>query len=197
MIGYLRKGPDGLEGEHGLAYDYILAHNGVFLEAQNALFTARIRVGLAQVRGLKPLSERVKLVHGPVPSYFLAMVLRLMREDHTREVYAAVVWDPSTGSGGQYALRQPRQEGTAAHVRYDVLPNTVLDFHSHGLMPAQFSHVDDMDDQGFRISVVIGKLQERQAEMAMRVGVYGYHAQVRYPEVFSGPVPADLDVAVR
>lgn len=190
MIGYLTKGKGGIEGERSLAYDYILAQNGVFLEAQNPLVRARVRVGETLVRGLEPLTERVELVNGLVPTYFLAIALRQMRQDPSREVYLAVVCDD-----GFYRLQQPTQEQSAARVSYQPLPNTVLDFHSHGKMAAHFSHTDDTDDQGFRISIVIGKLAEATAELAMRLGVYGYYARVSVPEVFTGDMPRDLVVA--
>ena len=190
MIGYLTKQKLGVEGERGMAYDYILAHNGLFLEAENPLIKARIRVGAAEVRGLLELTERVELVNGLVPSYMLALALRQMREDIDRELYLAVTWP-----GERYAMETPYQEKSATRVSYQPVPNTVLDFHSHGRMTAHFSHTDDQDDQGFRISVVIGKLDQSVAEMSMRLGMYGYHAQVSYLEVFSGDMPLDLTVA--
>ena len=61
MIGYLTKRKLGVEGEWGLAYDCILAENGLFLEAQNPLIKARILIGETLVRGLEPLPERVEL----------------------------------------------------------------------------------------------------------------------------------------
>lgn len=190
MVGHLLNRPNYVDGLRGQAYDYILAQNGVFLEAESKLIKARIKVGDAEVRGLAPLTERVELVHGLVPTYFLAMALRTMRQDPTREVYLAVVCDD-----GFYRMQQPQQERSAARVRYQPLPNTVVDFHSHGRMPANFSHTDDLDDMGLRISIVIGKLEEATAELAMRLGVYGYHARVSVPEVFTGDMPTDLVMA--
>lgn len=189
MIGYLRKGTDGMVGERGLAYDYILGQNGIFLEAENPLVKARIRLAEAQVRGLGLLFERVELTNGLVPSYFLAMVLQAMKKDIHREVYAAI-----TVRDGEYHLEWPHQEQGPARVSYQPVANTVLDFHSHGTMPAHFSHTDDLDDQGFRISVVVGSLNERNAQMGMRLGVYGYHTRVTYPEVFTGPLPTGLEM---
>jgi PRTRC genetic system protein A len=190
MIGYLLVRPEGLDGERGLAYDYILARNGVFLEAENHLIRARIRVASGEIRGLGILTEKVELAGGLVPSYFLAMVLRTMRQDIHREVYAAIV-----DHHGQYQLIWPDQERSSARVSYQPVPNTVVDFHSHGAMGAHFSHTDDQDDQGFRVSVVIGKLNENNAQMDMRLGVYGDHTTVSFPEVFSGPLPLGLDLA--
>ena len=192
MIGYLLKRPEGLFGERGLAYDYVISRNGVFLEAQNPLIRARIRVAHGEVRGLEPLTQRVQLVGGLVPSYFLAMVLQTMCQDIHREVYGAFI----VNRHGQYQLTWPDQQRSGASVSYEPVPNTVVDFHSHGAMGAHFSHTDDQDDQGFRVSVVIGKLNEKSAEMNLRLGVYGYHAALSYPEVFTGPLPRGLDMVL-
>jgi hypothetical protein len=32
--------------------------------------------------------------------------------------------------------------------------------------------------------------------MNLRLGVYGYHSQVSFPEVFSGPLPLGLDMVL-
>ena len=190
MIGHVLHRPNQVEGVRGLAYDYVFAANGVFLEAENKFIKARIRLVDTEIRGLAPLTERVELLHGLVPSYFLAMALRSMRLEPSRELYLAVTLDK-----GSYQMQQPRQDRSAASVKYDPLPNTVVDFHSHGSMGAHFSHTDDQDDQGFRVSVVIGKLDKSTAEFTMRLGIYGYHAPVSFPEVFSGDMPTDLMAA--
>lgn len=190
MIGHLVNRENYVEGVRGLAYDYILARNGVFLEAESSLIKARIKVGDAEVRGLAPLTERVELVNGRVPSYLVALVSHWMRRDYGREMYCAISW-----TGYSYLLERPAQKQFSTQVRYEPVPNTVIDFHSHGKMPAHFSHTDDTDDQGFRVSVVIGKLDQPVAEMSMRLGVYGYHARMSIPEVFSGDMPTDLVVA--
>ncbi len=189
MIGYLRNEKNHVIGDRGMAYDYILAQNGVFLEAENALIRARIRVGEASVRGLEPLNERVELVHGLVPTYLLAMALIHMTQDTGKESYLAITWkDPS------YILLTPPQEGSGARVTYQPLPDTVIDLHSHGTMPARFSHTDDEDDQGFRISIVAGRLDGREVELAMRISVYGQFGAISVPEIFSGPELAQPEI---
>lgn len=52
MVGYLRKETDGLHGERGQAYDYVLASNGVFITGQNEFIAARIPVAPAEIRGV-------------------------------------------------------------------------------------------------------------------------------------------------
>ena len=64
VAGYLVNRPDGLVGEPGLAYDYILAANGLFVRAEKLgpggapLLRATVQVAEAQVRGLAPLAPR-------------------------------------------------------------------------------------------------------------------------------------------
>lgn len=189
MIGYLYNYPQGLQGTPGMAYDYILASNGIFVHAQGNLIQARMKLTDCEIRGLDPLTEQVTLVHGLVPSYLLAMAVKMMAQRQSHELYLAMVWD---GARGLYQLLTPPQEGTVASVRYDVIPHTVVDLHSHGTMSARFSATDDQDDQGFRISGVIGQLHRPVAEMSLRLGIYGYRFPINYLSVFSGPMPADL-----
>ena len=44
MVGYLVNHPDGLVGERGAYYNYILASNGLFIEAESPLIDARVPV---------------------------------------------------------------------------------------------------------------------------------------------------------
>lgn len=69
-------------------------------------------------------------------------------------------------------------------MRYERLPSTVLDIHSHGTMRPFFSGTDDKDEQGFRLYMVVGRLDTLVPEVEMRVGVYGYFAPVQFEEVF-------------
>lgn len=192
MIGYLLSTSSGITGERGQAYDYILAANGLFLEAENQFIKARIRIGDFRVRGLTELNRQLELKHGMIPSYFPALMLSRMKAQPDREVYLALIWSYTTS---EYLLLDPPQHGGAAQVRYDVMPNTVLDAHSHGSMSARFSHTDDNDDQGFRISIVIGRLDQPPAQMSLRIGIYGYHESVLIPQVFSGQFPTNIVVA--
>ena len=52
---------------------------------------------------------------------------------------------------------------------------TVLDIHSHtGGVPAQFSPIDNDDEQGFRLYAVVGDLRNLCPTVEFRLGVYGY-----------------------
>ena len=65
----------------------------------------------------------------------------------------------------------------------------VAEFHSHGTSRAFFSKTDDRDEQGFRVYGVVGRLDDPEPELRLRVGVYGHFAPAEWAQVFSGPIP--------
>ena len=83
----------------------------------------------------------------------------------------------------------PEQEGTASSLKYTPPAGVVAEFHSHGRSRAFFSKTDDGDEQGFRVYGVVGRLDDPEPEMSLRVGVYGHFAPVDWPQVFDGPPP--------
>ena len=177
-VGYLLNTERGQEGEPGLFYDYILAGNGLFVRAKSPLLQATVHIAYAPVRGLLPLEERVELPMGSIPHYIYNLALSVFCSNRYQEHYVAVTWE------GQYRLRVPSQEPTECGVRYERLPSTVLDIHSHGAMRPFFSGTDDQDEQGLRLYMVVGRLDTLVPEIEMRVGVYGYFAPVQFEEVF-------------
>lgn len=177
-VGYLLNTGEGPVGEPGLFYDYILAGNGLFIRAQSPVLQAMIIVAPAEVRGLLPLEEKVELRMGRIPGSIYDLALSVLCANRESELYLAVTWE------GEYSLIMPPQLGSTAGVRYEPLPNTVLDIHSHGTMRAFFSGTDDRDEQGLRLYAVVGRLDTLLPEVEARVGVYGYFAAVRVEEVF-------------
>ncbi|KKL57728.1 hypothetical protein LCGC14_2232520 [marine sediment metagenome] len=152
IAGYIARVPGGDIGTRGSAYTYIMAGNGLWLEAENPLLEARIQLASLPVRGLPLLKPRLELRHGKVPGQLAARALSAMSASSDREMYAAITWD------GEYRLVLPPQERGETHVTYEVPPGHVVGIHSHGRMGAYFSTLDNLDDQGFQVEVVVGKL---------------------------------------
>jgi len=177
-VGYLLSTEAGPVGERGIFYDYILAGNGVFIRAENHLIKATVAVSEATIRGLQPLQESVELRHGRIPQYVYNLALSTLMANPYREQLVAVGWD------GAYRLKLPTQENGESWIKYQTLPDTVLLFHSHGLMSAFFSHTDNRDEQGLGLYAVAGRLDRLIPEVNMRVGVYGYFAPLKFSEVF-------------
>ena len=183
-VGYLVCGRDGLWGQQGIAYDYVLAGSGVYVQAESPLLRARVRAVPAEVRGLARIDEKVDLVHGPIPGGLFHQALRFMVLAAPLELFVAVVWDKDA-----YRLVLPAQTTTGASVKYDRPENVVFEAHSHGSMQAFFSGTDNADEQGFRVYGVCGKLLDARPQVNFRVGIYGFFAPVSWPELFSGPPP--------
>jgi len=178
-VGYLTNTGRGLEGEPGLFFNYILARNGLFVMAESPLIAATVMVAAVDVRGLTPLREEVRLKKGKIPWRLYTLAVSMLSADRYRERYLAVTWEE------EYRLRVPPQTSSAGGVEYEGLPNTVLDIHSHGTMPAFFSATDDRDEQGLRLYMVAGRLDSLMPEIKLRVGVYGYFAPIpQLEEIF-------------
>ena len=183
-VGYLVNNKDGLAGSNGIGYDYVLGSGGVYVQSRSANLTARVLVASAPVRGLAPISEKVELAHGPIPSGLFEVGLSWFLDDPDTERFFAVRWD-----GCSYRLVVPEQEGTTTSLEYTPPAGVVAEFHSHGTSRAFFSKTDDGDEQGFRIYGVVGRLDDLEPELSLRVGVYGHFAPVDWPQVFDGPMP--------
>jgi PRTRC genetic system protein A len=181
-VGYLINTEAGPVGEGGIYYDYILAGNGVFIRAENHLIKATVNIVEASVRGIPPLQQSMKLSHGRIPRRIYDLALSTLMADPYREQLAIIAWDEG------YRLKVPQQEVGECRIRYQTLSNTVLEFHSHGLMEVFFSTTDDRDEQGLCLYAVAGRLDRLIPDVSMRLGVYGYFAPVRFSEVFDDGV---------
>ncbi len=183
-VGYLVNRKEGLAGVQGIGYDYVLGAGGLYVQSESAHLTARVLAAPCRVRGLAPVAEKVKLVHGPIPARLFELGLRWFRDDPDTERFFAVRWD-----GRAYQPVVPPQVGTATSLEYVPPPGVVAEFHSHGRSRAFFSKTDDRDEQGFRIYGVAGRLDTDRPELSLRVGVYGHFAPVEWSQVFDGPNP--------
>jgi len=176
-VGYLTNTGRGLEGEPGLFYNYILAQSGLFVRAEGPYLEATVCIAPAEVRGLQPLQEEVRLKKGRIPSSLWELALSVLQADRWHERYLAITWE------GEYRLRMPEQVSREAGVQYAHLPSTVLDIHSHGAMSAFFSTTDDRDEQGLRLYAVVGRLDSLIPEVKLRIGVYGYFVPIQLNEI--------------
>lgn len=186
-VGYLVKHPGGLEGERGLYYDYVLASNGLFIEAEGKLMAARVPVTLCEVRGLAPLEPKVALRYGRIPQRFFDLTLSAFLADTSKERYVAVTWNDG------YHLYVPEQDAHGARVEYLMGDSVLLDFHSHGTMEAGFSSKDNEDEKGFKLYGVVGKLGATP-QVILRVGVYGYRNTIAWGDVFDGCLNGAVEI---
>jgi hypothetical protein len=97
-------------------------------------------------------------------------------------VLLAVRHEPGAG----YRLVRPAQLGRADRVVYRRQPDTLLEVHSHGPLPACFSPRDDADEQRLGLYGVVGRLGSRRPEVRLRASAYGYFLPLPWEAVFAG-----------
>lgn len=184
-----------LPANDALAYQYILAGNGIFIRTETRFFEAILPVVSCMVRGLEPLHHSFQLSVPRMPARLLDTILsdacRARQPDGGR---------PDNGlnevlyqfhqHGQTVQVKKPPQQATAVSV---LAPGSndasiLCDLHSHGNMPAFFSQTDDADEQAAKLYAVIGKL-DTAPEIRLRVGVYGYWMALPITAVFTGNGP--------
>lgn len=176
----------------GLAYDYVLGGDGLWLAAEHDALAVRAPVARAAVRGLPPLGGACVLKHGPLPAACWDGVVRVAR--HFARHHLEVLLLATHGPRG-YRLLVPRQRVTATRVRYEppalaAGELVVLQIHSHHALAARFSALDDRDEQGLGLYGVVGRLDGATPGVALRAGAYGAWLPVRWDAVFQGePAP--------
>lgn len=129
----------GLPPRSGLAYDYVVAGDGLFVAADNEHLDARVPVATCPVRGLPEIHAACALRHGRLPVTIWNDVVGTARTWAIagHEVLLAVVWEPPWG----YRTIRPPQIVGAERVIYQPTAATVLEIHSHHSLPAFFSRV--------------------------------------------------------
>lgn len=175
---------EALPPRRGLAYDYVLAGDGLYLLAENRYLDVRVPVVTTLVRGLPPVYPSFELKTGKLPQDLWQHMVAVARSWTAREheVMLIVTYE---GTGG-YQLFVPRQATSSTSVLYRRRDPTVLEIHSHHRFPARFSPVDDADEQGLCLYGVVGRLDRERPEVALRVGAYGYFLPVAWESVFDG-----------
>lgn len=176
----------------GIAYDYALAGNGIFVSARNAHLAATVHVADARIRGLLDTHAGLELVHGRIGRATWAEIAAACAAVPDREMLCEVVW---AGEGG-YRLRLPRQAADATRVLYTRAPDVVFQLHSHHGMPAYFSATDDADEQGLGLYGVVGGLGTERPQVLLRLGIYGHFQVVPWDAVFEGQLDGFTDLAV-
>jgi hypothetical protein len=165
----------------GELYNYIWAGNGVFIKSRNPLLAAQIPVAVGVTRGLPNITPEVIMAHGKIDQCFFDYILEYMLLTPELETYFAITWEDGFG----YKFIKPEQQQTGDSITYDVLPNVVMELHSHpGNLGIGFSSQDDADETAFKIYGVVGCLGRQVPLAQLRVGVYGNFHIIDPSEVF-------------
>jgi PRTRC genetic system protein A len=183
MVEYL-VARDGVPFPKGLAFDYLLAGDGVYLAASNDALDVRVPIAGCDVRGLPLVYPACNLKHGRLPQWIWDGIVWAAHAGYMagREVVLAVRFEPNRG----YRLTVPPQVAGPVSVVYRPPTDAVLEIHSHQVLPARFSPIDDQDEQALRLYGVVGRLGSDLPEVSLRVGAYGHFLPIAWETVFEG-----------
>ncbi|MFQ5418983.1 MAG: Mov34/MPN/PAD-1 family protein [Anaerolineae bacterium] len=184
-----------LPANNALAYQYILAGNGIFIRAETHFFEALLPIASCTVRGLDPLQHYFQLKAPRIPAHLLDTIWADARRARRPDGGLNEVLYQFHHHGQTVRVQKPPQQATATNVLATRADDTAIDdasitcdLHSHGNMRAFFSQTDDADEQAAKAYVVIGKL-DTEPEIRLRVGVYGYWMSLPVTAVFTSNGP--------
>lgn len=130
---------------------------------------------------------RFELRTPKIPRDIFDGILSAFKRKPTYEYAVQVFWDRGKG----YSLYEPVQKTSQAAVtlkRNHALESSstlVMDIHSHGSMPAFFSAVDDRDEVGVRLYMVVGNLDRDKQSFQMRAGLAGIFGRLNLEDIFN------------
>ncbi len=173
-----------------LAYQYILAGNGVFIRAETRFFDACIPVQRCEVRGLGKIDPQFHLKVPKIPARLLDTILADACQARRPDGGLNETFYQFQHQGQTVQVKKPSQQATAATVSAigRAAEDIICDLHTHGNMPAFWSNTDDKDEQGCQIYAVVGKL-DTEPEIQVRLGIYGTWLRLPVTAVFTGCGP--------
>lgn len=149
LVTYHVHQSDPLPANNALAYQYILAENGIFIRAATYFFEAILPISSCTVRGLAPLRHHFRLKVPRIPARLLDTILADACRARRPDGGLNEVLYQFHHHGQAVQVKKPPQQATATSVlaagKDD--PAIICDLHSHGNMRAFFSRTDDADEQ--------------------------------------------------
>lgn len=163
----------------------VIFRDGEYLLRKNSIGTFFRKQRDYVYKGLEPGPEPFfKFGLPPIPHEILAQQVSFYRATMAKwdqaEAYSIVMYDKQEE---KYFLAIPKQKVSKGSVAYsqseirEAYPSSryleVISAHSHNTMNAYFSSIDDRDEQGDLIYMVMGKLDKGQPTFAIRANVAG------------------------
>lgn len=178
-----------------IAYQYLVAANGIFLRAENPYLSVIIPVHTfttTPIRGLEPLTPSVSLHHPRLPEALLTATLADARTHTNSAGHLIEVLYFFTLNYQTFSVVKPPQTAGVAHVHHLHASDTehdpiLLELHTHATMSAFWSGTDNRDEQGFRFYAVVGHLDHDHPTIRLRLGVYGHFWEVPLSTLFDIP----------
>lgn len=128
-----------------------------------------------------------RMTEKKIPYGILLDVVSFFKTNPRKEAAVQIFYDVIER---KYEIYYPEQKVTSASVvftrSHDMENDKVLvmDIHSHGIMNAFFSSVDDHDEKGTRLFMVFGNLDKKEITHKLRAGIAGNYKMLKLSDVF-------------
>lgn len=168
------------ESVQNLPPGYLWAGNGIFRSVSRTEFSATIAHSLVTTPGLVKLIPEFKLLVPQVPQNKVKAIIDRINQHPDLEQLFYLYW-----RGTAWEVICPEQECTPTNcISLEQYPEpAAIEIHSHGSMRAFFSSTDDREENGCRISTVIGRSNER-LEIVSRVCAHGLFLDVSSDRIY-------------
>lgn len=125
----------------------------------------------------------------PIPETVLIKAIEIGRNCLPLESALQLFWNHLTK---EYFLFYPKQRATSGSVTFEresaleYRYHLIADIHTHGCASAYFSRIDDYDELGWRLYLVLGRLDRTLPEACLRVGANGCFKKLPIGDYFRG-----------
>lgn len=130
---------------------------------------------------------RFELTAPKIPWQLITETTRIFKRNPINEYAVQIFLDRKTRT---YEIYEPEQRTSPTAVMFkrnmekEQAKVLVMDIHSHGSFHAFFSGVDNSDEKGIRLYMVIGNLNQREQTYALRAGMAGFFGTLALSEIF-------------
>ncbi|MFM2313589.1 MAG: hypothetical protein RLZZ04_2865 [Cyanobacteriota bacterium] len=168
------------ESAQNLSPGYLWAGNGIFRSVSRTEFNATITHHSVTTPGLTELLPSFELLVPKVSQDKVKGIVNRINQHPDLEQLFYLYW-----RGTAWEVICPEQECTPTScISLEKHPEpAAIEIHSHGSMGAFFSSTDDQEENGCRISTVIGR-NKNQLEIVSRVCAHGLFLDVSSDRIY-------------
>ncbi|MFS1519518.1 Mov34/MPN/PAD-1 family protein [Bacillus sp. SCS-151] len=181
---------DYISNKEAHPYNIVASKDGKLYEIRNSLLGTIVTPAKEeQLRRIEQVPKGFQMKLPRIPGYLLQQIISFFRaycnENLDHEVMLQLFWH----NNGYFVVDCPTQEVSKARVSAQLdneAPDLteVMQVHSHNSMEAYFSETDNNDEQQFLLYGVVGRLDQQEPDIKIRVGVNGTFYRLSLDYIF-------------
>lgn len=165
----------------------IVARNGVFVQVKRDWLDGIERIG--EVDAALPLpygsiAPRLRFTFGPIPIPLIEAFIAAGRIGLPNEIAGGLIYSARHGVLRLALYEAIESSGSGIAYRMPTLANDesiAIDLHTHGVLPAGWSAIDDADDRSVKVAGVFGHLDRPRPSAAFRLVINGLYRALPHP----------------